>query len=549
MKLKSLVCHNIGPFDKTPMTFEPDITVITGRNDTGKSCVLRAIQLMLTRNANELAVEHDVNLDHISGVSKSWLEDERIACDGVFSAGLPGLRDRDAKLHAKLIGSQVAKTTYRAESLQGSGIQGVTNFPRCLLFRQEEDEGVRQVVTLSAMNPTEQRFIGVAFGPKFNATALRDLSDHKFEQIVGRAEAALNMRLNQMLPHTLRYRFRIKAIAGDRERLLVSLIDDHNFATDLSMRGTGIRKMINLLARLAIENIGTEPTIILIDEPETSLHADAQHTLRRFLEILATREHLQVIYTTHSPCMVNSMRPETLRLMERVENDDSACSRMMCRPYANGFSAIRSSLGMSPADSLLYAPVTIIVEGPTEHLCLPMLFARLARDQVPGFQDAPALLGSAIIVDANGSSNIPNMTRIAEGQGSEVVVFVDGDVKKSWRDRFELEHPRVPLIALPDGEEFEEIVPRHLYLATVQQSVGFEKDQSDVEFEDWLEKQTKRRAFTKHVEEWISDIGADRKLEKALVMRSALESMPTSDILNIDRFRDLLSRIRVALKI
>jgi DNA repair exonuclease SbcCD ATPase subunit len=80
MLLSELVIHNIGPFaEPAKIYFEPDVTVITGANDTGKSSILSAIELVcgLTGNGRVLQ-ESDVNMDRIGEATADWRRDPAI---------------------------------------------------------------------------------------------------------------------------------------------------------------------------------------------------------------------------------------------------------------------------------------------------------------------------------------------------------------------------------------------------------------------------------------------------------------------------------------
>jgi len=82
------------------------------------------------------------------------------------------------------------------------------------------------------------------------------------------------------------------------------------------MRGAGARKLLGLMVSIAKVDSQSDQVCILYDEPESSLHADAQHILRTLLENLATKENVQVIYATHSPSMINSELIETFQVNE-----------------------------------------------------------------------------------------------------------------------------------------------------------------------------------------------------------------------------------------
>ena len=79
--------------------------------------------------------------------------------------------------------------------------------------------------------------------------------------------------------------------------------------------GCGEGRLIRMID--AIEN-APEQSLIVIEEPETALHQDAQHNLAiYFLEVCKRKRH-QIIVTTHSPTIVDAMPMEARKKTERT---------------------------------------------------------------------------------------------------------------------------------------------------------------------------------------------------------------------------------------
>jgi hypothetical protein len=74
----------------------------------------------------------------------------------------------------------------------------------------------------------------------------------------------------------------------------------------------------------------------------------------------------RVVCATHSPSMITPMSPHSVRVLRREVAGGKATSVIDNKPYSANFFAVRSSLGVTPADSLPYAPVTVVAEGDTE---------------------------------------------------------------------------------------------------------------------------------------------------------------------------------------
>jgi hypothetical protein len=275
----------------------------------------------------------------------------------------------------------------------------------------------------------------------------------------------INDRLKALFPPTLPFRFRLREISGKPDQLGILLIDQHKGHTPLGSRGAGVRRLMNITGALLRISPESGHTVVLYDEPETSLHADAQHMLRRLLEALGALPTVQVVYTTHSPAMINTLRPHSIRVLERRRVNDKATSIFVNQALAENYSLVRSSLGISPADSLLYSPITIVVEGPTEVRSVPFMLKKLADAGViePGLLEV--LLPQTHILDGEGSS-FEYMVRLAKSQNAHPVLFLDGD-KANEAQAVRTPHPDVAVIILDVGKEFEELVPRTVYIQAV----------------------------------------------------------------------------------
>src|SRR5438477_11464932 len=118
--------------------------------------------------------------------------------------------------------------------------------------------------------------------------------------------------------------------------------------------------------------------------------------------------------------MVNSMRPTSIRLLQRIAQNEEAYSITVADPFSGNYAMVRSTLGISPADSLLYAPVVLIVEGKTEVMSMPIILKRLSEANKEGFDDGATLLAQTIFMEAEGTGNISNLCRLAKAHGSRV---------------------------------------------------------------------------------------------------------------------------------
>ena len=332
-------------------------------------------------------------------------------------------------------------------------------------------------------------------------------------------------------------------IEGKADFLAVNLQDQHTGLSLLGSRGAGVRRLLNVMGALLRLDPAGGHTIVLYDEPETSLHADAQHMLRRLLEGIASNPTIQVVYTTHSPAMINNLRPNTIRVLERKRVENKAISVFENEPYRGNFALVRSSLGMSPADSLMYSPITIVAEGPTEVRCLPHLLKKLADAGKIDPAALDLLLSQTHILDGEGSS-FEYMCRLAKSQNARPIVLIDGDKSRDV-SKVKEKHPEVPIIILNTSEEFENLVPRAKYIEAA--SILLE-DQSgtitEANFEAWIQKSQlpSKMMFSKQIDRWLEDEHG-RSLSKPGLMAKAIELTDAADI-DADKFLDLFGAMK-----
>lgn len=542
MIFRAIIPEHVGPFSsETIIGLEPDVTVFTGPNDTGKSSALAAISMFCERTK---AREEIVNTDRIGNYSNSWSTDPdiRVSADievtqnavkaGYFGSGFHAgdLVRVQVALNNPQNGYQTISVK-RGDSLVTGPSLVIKQAPK--VVRLTPEAIVRNEIDLKHMTVGEQRLLKLAFGRKFAPESIQALSAYARGMSLDRAREKVNAKLKAFFPTTLPFEFRFTDIGGEGKTIGVSLVDHVQGYTSVGVRGSGIRQMLSLMGLILQEVDSNAPTIILLDEPEMSLHADAQHQLRRTLERLAERQTIQVIYATHSPSMVNPLHPERVRVFSRCVKDEKATSTVDRLSYGENFQQVRVSLGLTPSDSLLYGLVTILVEGDTEARCLGPLLRKLGNERVAGFEGVSAILESCHFVCGWGDS-ISYYCRLARAQNANPIIFLDGD-KTTLAEKLRTEDNPVPVIELPHGTEFEELVPLGRYVAAVAEQInsyGVDATALTSEnFERWCADKNlpKRMMFSKRIDRWVTDT-LDTSFNKHGVMEAAISSTPVAEI-------------------
>ena len=156
---------------------------------------------------------------------------------------------------------------------------------------------------------------------------------------------------------------------------------------------------------LALEKI-PEKSLVLVEEPETSLHPSAQYSLAKYLMEVSIRRGHQIFLTTHSEYLLNAL-PGASRLYLMRDAGDS----------------IRCLAGLSAAEarSLMTDGATKALTVLVEDDCAKAILRELLRRVDPGF-----LTTTGIYVGGDAHS-LATTARVLRDTGLPVAIVRDGD--------------------------------------------------------------------------------------------------------------------------
>lgn len=168
-------------------------------------------------------------------------------------------------------------------------------------------------------------------------------------------------------------------------------------------------------------SLGVGGLLLLIEEPELYLRPQAQRYLYRLLR-KASLGGNQIIYSTHSPAFLNVARLDELVFVERRPR---AGTRALQPDPLTPDEDFRVLTEFDAARSELFlARAAVLVEGLTEKLVLPFVFAALGHDV-----DREAIS----IIECGGKPNLPLFARICRAVGVPFLVVHDSDRRPSGK--------------------------------------------------------------------------------------------------------------------
>jgi hypothetical protein len=133
----------------------------------------------------------------------------------------------------------------------------------------------------------------------------------------------------------------------------------------------------------------------------------------------------QLVYTTHSPFLINRNFPGRIRLVRK--GDGSEGTQYVQRAAVRRFEPVRSALSIDSADTLFLGSTNVLLEGQSDQ---KLITACIQRFGEPGKLDQVLDLNAVTLVSTEGAPYAPELVRKAM-KGDEkppvVVVLLDGD--------------------------------------------------------------------------------------------------------------------------
>ena len=268
------------------------------------------------------------------------------------------------------------------------------------------------------------------------------LNPQRTEELVAKLEGASNYLSRQILKYWsqnqhLQVKFDVRAARpGDPEEMrngnnLWGRVDDtvHRVSTLLGSRSKGFLWFFSFLAWFSQQKKNKEPLILLLDEPGLFLHAKAQCDLLRYMEEELAPHH-QVVYTTHSPFMVDPHHFDRVRIVEDKSIDtkeplppEQAGTRVFKEVLDAGEGSLfplQGALGYDIAQTLFVGPNCLIVEGVSDLLYLQTISGLLEETGRQGLDQRWT------ITPVGGSEKVPTFAALLGSQkGLTIATLID----------------------------------------------------------------------------------------------------------------------------
>lgn len=274
---------------------------------------------------------------------------------------------------------------------------------------------------------------------------------------------------------------RNEAVANGRQTVLdelkIRIWDNrHSLSLPFDQHSSGFQWFFSFLAAFSEYEHQSPPIVILLDEPAVALHAKAQADFLRFIDDRLTKR-CQVIYTTHSPFMVQPGRLERVRMVEdRGKEEGSTISSDVLSRDSDTLFPLQGALGYDLVQHLFVAEHNLVVEGTSDYAYL-----RCVSDHLASLPGRKFLDPRWSIVPVGGADAVPTFVALL---GSHLGVTVLLDSRKEGHQRLTrlandgyLEKKRIILIGDQLGKptgDIEDLFETDEYLKLYNKAFGAE---------------------------------------------------------------------------
>lgn len=434
------------------------VTVLVGQNESGKTSILEGIELFQTgelqdddlRDAGswpsvslrflctgaeigealKAAVnDADVTWPEVAGelaveLTREWSSDEDVfqstnvdLIDSLIEAiGSTGLDYDDSDLAQALINRAPRLVLFETRT-------GV--IPDAIAFE-----------SLTAQDGDVEGYVAAANIVKvaqMDLDAIASANDRIAENAVADANQRLNDALSTYWRQQIGNRLKVRLEAErDRDKAgvlrLSFWVKDGRQKFYPHQRSLGLRWYLSFFLQLLAAR--DEDVVFLIDEPGAGLHARAQADVLKLLDEL--RASFPIVYSTHSPYLIDTTRIGRITVVQRADADDDRCPTTLIGAHELGaasrdaLSPIYTAMGVDFSHQNVIAPDrNLLVEEVSAYYYIHAFFRLAMPTATP-----PHLL------PATGADNIPVLANLMLGWGLKFAILLDDDSKgRSVRDR------------------------------------------------------------------------------------------------------------------
>ena len=295
------------------------------------------------------------------------------------------------------------------------------------------------------------------------------------------------------------------AIDGEYLRLWVADARD-GFRVELEQSSKGFQWFLSFYILFMTESLQGKDTVLLLDEPGLHLHPAAQQDLLRVLGKLSEKN--QVIYSTHSPFMINLDHIDTISVLAETPKGTKISEPTKTTDKTALF-PLQAALGYALSRGLYTGQYSLLVENITDLWILSTISQHFRESSHGSIDD------DIVITPSGGGQKSALFATMLSGQNMGVSVLLNSDVEGISVKKQLIESPiarETNVFFVNDATqepgrvmELEDLLPPSLYLRFVNDAysgelgknrLGNEALAKDVQIRRYVEAELEKRGVS-----------------------------------------------------
>ena len=334
----------------------------------------------------------------------------------------------------------------------------------------------------------------------------------------------------------------------DGDFIRIWIADVEGSTIELEQRGKGFQWFFSFYAIFNGESEeGHKNAVLLLDEPGMNLHASSQASLVKFLRKLSKKN--QLIYTTHSPFMIDMDALDTVRTVSESRGTGATVSADAWSKDKESLFPLQAALYYSVSQPLLAAQNNLVVQDITDFWYIAGFSDMFRQNNLAHLSD------KVVITPAGGASNCVLLSAMLSTHNQNVCVLLNSDsigqkVKEDLLRSKILQQSKIVYINQVAGNrremEFEDLFPEEFYLNYVNRAYAKELGDNPMTPAVPLSGPTIRSK----IEQYLSLRGAEfHRSKPARIMLNDLRDIEMSDLPEelVKTLENLFTKINEAL--
>ena len=518
--IKKIEVNNFRCLKEYSVSFEKDLTVFVGENDSGKSSLIEVLKLIFENSfperedfyndSNEMSVSIQMdeftlikkfNIGEISNpklfikFEQEYIDKTQTEIESVLSSEDSDDEKRNfLKPFTKEFGVNF-RSNSRVETivtniqekfnemkendfiievnsfnefnvyfLDGKDFEDINDFFKKTFFRDKRrkiwSEELEGGVTLEDLVTSQITSYSAEIEEQIEAQGIRDkLADY----LPGLTSVRV---IPNFEPSDINIGINVRFLEGDKE-------------VSVNKRGDGTKRRITMaLLEYRNQSDSDVSSLYVFDEPDTHLHVRAQV---EFLEIMRkfNESNKQVIITTHSPFIMNSVKSSQVRFLY-LDNMETKSKPIL---DDKDVELALDDLGIANTH-LFFSKKILIVEGYTEEVFVPSVYKRI--------YDRPIRSNLIKVIRGEGITDVPRLAKVLEDfiDKNNIFLLIDNDGDKKLHQLIDLlDIPKETNVFEIGHKEFEDTFEPNLIYSSWLQFVE-SKDDSKLDIDAFKESWT-----------------------------------------------------------